>query len=197
MSLSIYQQYITDLDDFTWGKGWRATTIIKERRVNADYYFANITRYYGNKDETDDYDLAETMEDTAWLGRNEKFVGKRGWDEDHDSPTHGKRIYNKAITEVITEKDSKGKPRKREVLIEGKVVYEYTIPVNEKNTAKMKELAGATGLNQQTQFLFVYGASPPHTVNPKTFWSTSVSDYLESIDPLNAKNQEKNNGKKI
>lgn len=196
MSLSIYQQYITDLERFTWGVDWRATRIIKERRVKGDYYFANITRYYGSKDETDDYDIAETMDETAWLGRNEKFVGKRGWDEDHDSLTHGKRIYNNPITEVITEKDSKGRPRKREVLIEGKVIYEYTIPVNEKNTAKMKEIAGAIGLNQETQFLFVYGATPPHVVNPKTFWDTSVSEYLESIDPLNKKNKE-NNGKKV
>ena len=48
MSLSIRERFITDLENFTWSKDWRATRIIKERRVDGEYYFASIVRYYGN-----------------------------------------------------------------------------------------------------------------------------------------------------
>ncbi len=192
MSLSIQQRFITDLEKFEWGNRWRATRIIKEKRTNGEYYFASIVRYYGEKEDTHDYDIGETYKESAWLGRLEKFVGKRIFDTDHDSPTFGKRIYNPAITETISEEDDKGKLTTREVLVEGKTIYEYTLPVNEKNTKKMKELAGAIALNQETIFLFIYGASPPYTVDPDTFWNSSVGDYLQSIQPVrNTKNGKK------
>jgi len=194
MSLSIPQRFITDLDSFTWGKDWRATRIIKEKRVGGEFYFANIIRYYGVKEDTQDHDVGETMDEMAWLGRVEKFVGKRIRDLDHDSPTFGQRISTKAITEFVTAKDTKGNPIEREVLVEGKPIYEYTIPVTKENTAKVKELAGAIALNQETQFLFMYGASPPLAVDPDTFWDTSVSQYLNNINPL--KRNEKD-GKKV
>lgn len=178
MSLSIKERYVKDLENFTWGQDWRATRIIKERRVDSDYYFASILRYYGEKEDTHDYDLGDSFAESAWIGRNEKFVGKRTHDVDPDSPTFGKRVYSEAITETITETDTKGKPIERELLIEGKTIYEYTIPVNEKNTEKMKTLAGAIGLNQETLFLFIYGAVPPLRVDPEIFWDKSVSEYL-------------------
>jgi len=187
MSLSIQQKFVTDLKAFTWGKDWRATRIIKEKRTNGEYYFANIVRYYGEKEETHDYDVGDTLAETAWLGRNEKFVGKRIFDKDEDSPTFGKRIYSEAVTEIITEDNEKGKPVKREVLIDGKTIYEYTIKVNPENTKKMKELAGAIALNQETQFLFVYGAVPPLMVEPDTFWDTSVRNYLDTLKPVQNK----------
>jgi len=193
--MSIPVRFITNLENFTWGKDWRATRIIKEKRVDGEYYFANIVRYYGEKEDTHDYDIADTIAESAWLGRNEKFVGKRIHDTDPDSKTFGKRIYSEAITETITEKDSKGRPIEREVLIDGKTVYEYTLPVTKENTEKIKELAGAIALNQETLFLFIYGANPPLTVDPDTFWSTKVSDYLNSINPL--KKEKKSDGKKI
>ena len=183
MSLSIPQRFITDLENFTWGKDWRASRIIKERRVDGEYYFANIIRYYGEKEDTHDYDVSESLAESAWLGRIEKFVGKRMHDTDPDSKTFGKRIYSEAITETITEKDGKGRPVERVVLIDGKTIYEYTIPVKKENTDKMKEIAGAIALNQETQFLFVYGANPPLSVDPKTFWTISVTDYLNSLKP--------------
>ena len=130
MSLSIPQRFITDLENFTWGEDWRATRIIKEKRTDGEYYFANIVRYYGEKEDTHDYDIAESYLETAWLGRVEKFVGKRMHDTDPDSKSFGKRIYSEAITETITEKDQKGKPIEREVLLEGKVIYQYIIPEN-------------------------------------------------------------------
>jgi len=189
MSLSIQQKFITDLEHFKWGKAWRATRIIKEKRISGEYFFANITRYYGDNEDTHDYDIGDTLAETAWLGRNEKFVGKRIRDLDHDSPTFGKRIYTDAVTEIITEDNDKGLPVSREVLVEGKTIYEYTIPVNPDNIKKMQQLAGGIGLNQETKFLFVYGSTPPLAVDPKTFWKTSVSDYLEEIKPTNTDNK--------
>lgn len=181
MSLTIQQNFITDLESFTWGKDWRATRIMKEKRTNGEYYFASIIRYYGEKEDTHDYDLGETWAEMAWLGRNEKFVGKRAHDTDPDSRTFGKRIYTPAVTETIEETNEKGKIVSREVLVEGKTIYEYMIPVNDSNTKKMKELAGAIALNQETQFLFIYGVQPPLVVDPATFWKTDVSDYLQNL----------------
>ena len=187
MSLAVPQTFITDLDSFTWGKDWRAKRIIKEKRTDGDYYFANIVRYYGEKEDTHDYDIAETYVETAWLGRVEKFVGGRKRELDEDSPNFGKRVYSEAITETVKEKDLKGRPIEREVLIKGKTIYEYTIKVTPENTKKMQQLMGAIALNQETQLLFVYGAQPPHVVEPETFWGMTVSQYLQSIQELNLK----------
>lgn len=194
MSLQIPQRFITNLENFTWGKDWRATRIIKEKRVDGEYYFANIVRYYGEEENTHDYDIAETYEEMAWLGRVEKFVGKRIHDIDPDSKTFGKRIYSEAITETITEKDSKGRPIEREVLVDGKTVYEYTLKVSKETTEKVKTIAGAIALNQETQFLFIYGAQPPLVVDPDTFWDVTVSEYLQNINPI--KVTKKSDGKK-
>lgn len=167
--------------------------MIREKRVDGEYFFANIIRYYGEKENTHDYDIGDTYAETAWLGRVEKFVGKRIHDTNPESPTFGKRIYSPAVTENITEENEKGYPITREVLIEGKTIYEYTIPVTKENIVKMKTLAGAIGLNQETLFMFVYGMNPPLKVDPDTFWDTSVAYYLQSINPL----KKKENGKKI
>lgn len=191
MSLSIKQNFVTDLDNFTWGKDWRATRIIKEKRTDGEYYFADIIRYYGEDKVSHDYDIGDTMAEMAILGRNEKFVGKRVHDIDVDSPTFGKRIYSPAVTETITEDDEKGKPITREVLVEGKTIYEYTIKVTVENTKKMKELAGAVSLNQETLFLFVYGAVPPLAIDPETFWDTTVKDYLQNVQTIITKNRKK------
>jgi hypothetical protein len=182
MSLRIPERFITDLENFSWGEDWRAIRIVKEKRSDNEYYFAYIVRYYGEKENTHDYDLGTTTGEQAWLGRNEKFVGKRTHDRDPDSPTFGKRIYNEAITETITEPDRKGKPIEREILVEGKTIYEYTIPVNVDNTKKMKTLVGAIALNQETQFLFVYGVNAPLVIMPDTFWKITVNDYLTSLE---------------
>ena len=64
MSLSIPQRYIIDLENFTWGEDWRAIRIIKEKRTDGEYYFASIVRYYGEKEDTHDYDLGETHDET-------------------------------------------------------------------------------------------------------------------------------------
>lgn len=194
MSLSIPVRFITDLENFTWGDDWRATRILKEKRTDGEYYFANIVRFYGEKEETHDYDIAESYLETAWLGRLEKFVGKRQHDTDPDSKTFGKRIYSEAITETITETNQKGKPIEREVLIEGRVIYEYILPVTPENTKKLKTLQGAIALNQETQFLFVYGAAPPYALDPETFWKTTVTDYIQQVSLIKNK---RDDGKKI
>lgn len=184
MSLSVPQRFITDLENFSWGEDWRAIRIMKEKRSDGEFYFARIVRYYGEKEDTHDYDISETYMESAWLGRNEKFVGKRVFDKDSDSRTFGKRIYSEAVTETITEKDLKGKPIEREVLVDGKVIYEYTIPVTAENTKKMKTLQGAIALNQETELLFVFGARPPHSLDPETFWTSTVVDFLKRVSNL-------------
>ena len=196
MSLVIPETYITDLKKFTWAKGWRATRIIKEKRVNGDYYFANIIRYYGEKEDTNDYDIGESLQETAWLGRVEKFIGKRSWKTDTDDQTRRKRMYTEAVTENIEVEDNEGNITKRKVLKKGKTVYEYTLPVTPANTEKLKELAGAVALNQETQFLFIYGANPPHVIDPETFWNTTVNQYLQNISPMKQVMEPKPNAKK-
>lgn len=186
MSLQTQENFITDLESFTWEKDWRATRIIKEKRTSGEFYFAHVIRYYGEVESTSDYDIGDTLAETAWLGRNEKFVGKRMFDKDHDSPTFGKRIYSPPVTETVTV-EKNGKPVTKEVLVDGRTVYEYTIQVTKAATEKMKKLAGAIALNQETQFMFIYGASPPLVVDPETFWTNSVSYYLKQT------RQQKNN----
>lgn len=190
MSLLIPQTFYKDTTSFDIKK-WRATQIIKERRVDGEFYFAQIVRYYGNMEDSQDYDVGDTMREMAWIGRIEKFIGKRVRDLDHDSPTFGQRINTKAKTETIHETDRNGKQVTREALIEGKTIYEYTIPVTKENTLQIKQLAGAVSLNKETEFLFIYGAAPPHVVDPDTFWNTTVTDYLNNINPLNKKDGKK------
>ncbi len=190
MSLQIQENFVTNLEKFTWEKDWRATRIIKEKRTSGEFYFAQVTRYYGKVENTSDYDIGDTLAETAWVGRIEKFVGKRIWDQDHASPTFGKRIYSPAVTEIITE-EKNGKPVKREVLVEGKTIYEYTIEVTKESTAKFKKLAGAIALNQETQFLMIYGANPPLVVDPDAFWNTSVGDYLKQLQEIKIKDVKK------
>lgn len=185
MSLSIPEKFITDLENFTWSKDWRATRIIKEKRSDGEYYYANIVRFYGEKEHTHDYDVGDTMGEMAWLGRNEKFIGKRIWKSDPNDLTRRERAWSAPVTEIIEEEDEKGNPTSREILIEGKTIYDYTLKVNVENTKKIKSLVGAIALNQETEFLFVYGAGvPPYSVDPETFWETSVKDYLQSIKPI-------------
>lgn len=180
MSLQTQENFITDLESFSWEKDWRAIRIIKEKRTSEEYYFAQIIRYYGEVENTNNYDIGDTLAETAWLGRNEKFVGKRIFDKDHDSFTFGKRIYAPPVTETITV-EKNGKPVTKEVLVDGKTIYEYTIQVTKENTEKMKKLAGSIALNQETQFMFIYGANPPIIVDPETFWTNSVSYYLKQM----------------
>lgn len=194
MSLSIQQNFVTDLENFTWGKDWRAMRIIKEKRTNGEYYFAYVVRYYGEVENTHDYDVGDSLRETAWLGRVEKFTGKRQWITDPNDQTRRIRASSEPITEIIQEEDLEGKPVSREVLVEGKTIYEYTIKVNKENTEKMKTLAGAIALNQETQFLFMYGPVPPYPVDPDTFWDTSVSDYLQQQETIQKK---QGNGKKV
>jgi hypothetical protein len=196
MSLSVPQRFITNLDDFTWGKDWRARRIIREKRTDGEYFFANIVRYFGENENTHDYDIADSYVETAWLGRNEKFVGSRIHDTDPDSKTFGKRVYSEAVTETITETNLKGKPTEREVLVKGKVIYEYTLPVNPENIKKLKTLMGAVALNQETQMLFVYGSQPPAVVDPETFFEVTVGEYLQSLNDLNLRKKKDSINKK-
>ena len=190
--MSVEQKFITDLKTFEWGDKWRAVRLHKEKRFDGDYYFAYIVRYYGEKENTHDYDVGDTLGEHAWLGRQEKFVGKRKFDTDHDSPTFGKRIYTPAITEDITIEDNAGKTRTRKVLVEGKTIYEYTLPVTDKNTKSLRTLVGSIALNQDTKFSFLYGAVAPLPVDKDEFFSMSVKEFQDSINPLKNKNDTEN-----
>ena len=70
MSLQTQENFITDLESFTLEKDWRATRIIKEKRTSGEFYFAHVICYYGEVENTSDYDIGDTLSETAWLGRN-------------------------------------------------------------------------------------------------------------------------------
>ena len=106
--------------------------------------------------------------------------------KDHDWPTFGKRIYAPPITETVTV-EKNGTPFTKAVIVAGGTVYEYTIEVTNGGMETMIKLAGARALNQETQFRFIYRASPPLVVDPETFWTNSVSYYLKQT------RQQKNN----
>lgn len=197
VQLQVRPNYIKDLENFTWGKDWRAIRLIKEARAKGDHYFAYVTRYYGEIEETDDYDVGNTKKEQAWIGRFEKFVGKRTTNLNPDSPDFGKRVYNPPVTEEVTEIINGIETTVTE-LVEGKVVYEYILAVNPENTKKVKELVGYIGLNQHTIFLLLEGARNPVAVNEAEFFNNNVRDYLSFNTKLinndkNTKNNEKKN----
>ena len=70
------------------------------------------------------------------------------------------------------------------VLVEGKTIYQYSLPVNAENIKKLKTLVGAVELNRETQFLFVYGINTPYSVTADTFWSVSVGEYFDQAQEL-------------
>lgn len=184
MSLRIAENYVTNLDTFTWGNDWRATKLIKEIRANGkEFYFGQVVRYFGEPEDTQDYDIGDKYEETAWLGRVEKFVGtKKIIDDDQNSPTYGQRTNSKPIVETLEDKDDKGRITKRELLIEGKAVYEYNIPVTEENTEKIKTLVGSIGLSQETGFYFLQGFNAPLFVTPKEFFEITASEYIAKLN---------------
>lgn len=179
MSLKIYQNFVTDIESFDWEKH-RAIVMYKEKRANGEFYFAIVTKYYGTPDD-DDYDISKRFFDQTTIGRMEKFVGDRGFDGNGESDTFGQRVYNDAITETVIETDHRGKKVEREVLIKGRVIYKYNLPVNKENTEKLKKLEGPVDLDKNTKFIFISGSHKVLSVDSETFWKTSISDYLQNV----------------
>ncbi len=180
MSLKIEIKEIHDFKNFEWGERWRALTISKEQRMDKDYYFAQIVKYYGKQDNTFEYDIGNSSDEFAWIGRKERFVGKMGPDKDPDSKTFGQRIEFPPETEEITYINSRGHDSKRTVLKKGRIVYDFTLPVNKENTEKMRTLIGPISVNKQTTFQVVAGNEPPVGVTKNVFFENSVEEIMNN-----------------
>jgi len=175
MSLIIQPTYITDLKKFEGAKKWRAITISKEKRTKGEFYFAYIVRFYGEDEQRGDYDVSEESKDFAWLGRNVTAIGKRTFSKDPETP--GKRIYEEAEWE---ERENQVTKEKYKVLVKGKRIWDYTIPVNEQNTKLMKSIVGDIGLNQITTFQMLKGTTYPISVDEDTFFKTPVDEVMKN-----------------
>ncbi len=178
VQLKIRERYIKDMKSFTWGKDWRAVNLIKERRVSGDVYFGLVVRYYGTTEGTDDYDIGDRSKDYLWLGRHEKFVGKRITDMNPDSPTRTQRIWEEPKTEkeIIINED--GFEEEIEELVKGRVIFEYDLPDTPENVKLLKGLVGQVDLDKMTTFAFIEGNTPPTSVDESTFFNTSVKKFL-------------------
>jgi len=178
MSLEIEQTEIPDFKDFKWGDEWRALVISKEQRMDKDYYFARIVRYYGKEHDTFEYDIGNSSKEYAWIGRKRKFVGETKYDTDHNSKKFGQRYSFPAETEVITIIDSQGNDKKKTVLKKGRVIYEFTLPVNEENTKHIKTLIGPLTVNKSTTFQVVAGNEPPVGILKDIFFENTVQQIM-------------------
>ena len=179
-SLLIKQKFVDNLKDFDWEK-YKAVVLSKEKRNDGDYYFALIVRHYGTiEGGSKSYDIGDRSEDFMWLGRIEKWIGKRVPDTDPDSPTFGQRIYQEPIIEEIERTDSKGKKIIEKVVLEGRPIYEYPLKVNEKNTTNIKKLVGLLDINQYTSFQIIYGTGNPIAVDEDTFFSQTTDEIYKS-----------------
>ena len=65
----------------------------------------------------------ETVAEHGCMGLTLKFVVKRMFVEDHCSPVFGNIIYASAITKTVTV-EKNGKPVTKEVVVDGRTVYE-------------------------------------------------------------------------
>ena len=178
-SLRIKQKFV-DLKNFDWEK-YKAVVLSKEKRNDGDYYFALVVRHYGTiQDNTKSFDIGDRSEDFMWLGRVEKWIGKRVPDTDPDSATFGQRIYQEPIIEEIERIDSKGKKTIEKVIVEGRAIYEYPLKVNEKNTTNIKKLVGLLDINKYTSFQIIYGTGNPITVDEDTFFTNTTDEIYKS-----------------
>lgn len=180
VQLKIRQRYVKNFKEFTWGKDWRAVSLTKERRVSGDVYFGLVVRYYGTTEGTDDYDIGDRSKDYLWLGRHEKFVGKRVTDMNPDSKTRMQRIWlpPKTEKEIIT--NDEGFEEEIEELVEGRVVFEYDLHDTPANVKLLKSLVGQVDMDKMTTFSFIEGNTPPVSVDENTFFDTSVKKFLSA-----------------
>jgi len=180
MSMQIEQTEISDFKDFKWGEEWRALIISKEQRMNKDYYFARLVRFYGKTHDTFEYDIGDTSKEFVWIGRKKKYVGTMGPDRDPDSKTFGERISFPPKMDDIIIIDSKGNEKKQKVLAKGRTIYDFTLPVNEENTKKIKTLIGPITVNKSTTFQVVAGNEPPVAVTQESFFEQTVSNIMSN-----------------
>lgn len=178
MSLRIEETHITDLKSFAWGDKWRALTIAKEQRMKKDYYFARIVRFYGKENNTFEYDIGTESDDYAWLGRKEKFVGSMEHDTNRKSKTFGQRVMVPPVmgTEIVIDDD--GNDQEKVILIKGRRAYDFILPVDEKNTEKIKTLIGPLTENKMTSFQVISGYQPPIAVTESLFFEKTVEEIM-------------------
>jgi len=176
MSFTIQQKYIEDMYNFEW-KDWRAVSITKEQRKDKDYYFAHIVKYYGNEVGSFDYDIGNTSSEYAYIGRKEEYVGSRGPDKDPESKTFGQRITFPAETREDTYIDH-GVEKTRTVLVKGRKIYVFTLPVNDKNTENIKKLIGPISASKQTTFKMLAGTQNPINVTQEIFFDSTVDKIM-------------------
>ena len=180
MSMKVQEKFIGIFENVDDWNIWRATTLSKEKRLKGDYYFAHIVRNFGENDEADSYDIGDRSKDFAWLGRVEKYVGKRAYQNDPDLPNYSKRVYQEAVTEEVEIIGRDGKKKMVTDLIKGRLIYEFKIHVNDKNTNLVKKLVGLVGLNQRTNFQVISGNGRPIETDEKTFFSKSVDEITHA-----------------
>lgn len=176
--LKIEEKYITNIKDFEWGDKWRALTISKEQRMEKDYYFAQVVKFYGAENNTFEYDIGKSSEEFAWIGRIEKIVGETRPDTDPESKTFGQRVSFPPEMEVHETIDSHGKTVKKPFLKKGKTIYDFTLPVNEKNTEKIKTLIGPLTVSKQTTFQIIAGNEPPVSITRDVFFGSTVQEVM-------------------
>lgn len=173
MEMRIKTKYITDMENFEPEK-WLAISITKEKRNKEDYYFAHIVRNYGITEDTDDYDIGTTNEEFGWIGRHDIAVGKRVFSKDPEKP--GVREFEDPVWDTEVNPDTQEETK---TLRKGKLVWKYTLPVNEKNTKLMKSIIGTVGINQQTKFYMIKGSTNPIVIEEKTFFAKNVDEVME------------------
>lgn len=176
MSLQIKPNYIENLDDFEW-KEWRASMITREKRTKGDFYFAQVVRYFGIDEETEGYDVGDKKEDFAFLGRYPIAIGDRVYSKDPKKP--GVREYVKPVWEEIENQVTKEKTRHLKV---GHFIWKYSLPVNEENTERMRNLVGETGSDSATGFQIIEGSQPPVMVTQDELFTQSVADIKKRQD---------------
>ena len=174
--------YITDLKTFEPEK-WRAVHLTKERRTKGDFYFGLLVRNYGTDDVSETYDVGDTNEDYVWIGRHEIAVGKSSWSKDPEKP--GTRIREDAEWETeqdpVTKKDI-------QILIKGKRIWKYTMPVTAENTKLLKSMVGTVDMNRATTFQIIKGSTNPISVEEDKFFTKPVvelmSNHMEIIQNI-------------
>jgi len=193
MSFVIEQKYIEDVKNFSYDH-WRAVSITKEQRKGNDYYFAQIVKYYGNGPDSYDYDIGNNSSEFAYIGRKEEYVGIRGPDTDPESKTFGKRITYPAETRVDTYIDH-GVEKIRTVLVKGKKIYVFTLPVNTENTSNIKKLIGPVSITKQTTFKMLTGTQNPISVTEEVFFNNTVDEIMTQHYNLLSKSKKSNTTK--
>lgn len=185
MSLVIPQNYIEDMEGFDFSE-WRATMITREKRTKGDFFFAQIVKFYGINDETDEYDLGNKKADFAYLGRIPKAVGDSDWSK--DPKKSGVREYEPPKFDEVENQVTKEVTRE---LAKGRLIWKYTLAATPENIANLKKLVGETGNESSTGFQIISESRPPISVTEDEIFSMTVKEFLKSSTMYNLEAQKR------